>query len=338
MTTQNGGACGADNDAEILENEAARLRELAQARKTHAHELEESAQAHHGHAHGLEEAARAEENAAALAERKAHQEEDDAQRNEEEAQRLEEEARLHRGHREHDGRSVCRHDHAYEHGHESPRVNVQFKIRIDKKEFTTTDPDPTGAELLALAGKTPVTRYQIFRRLASGELKQIALGECVCLSPCETERFVTLPLDQTEGFEQEGTPPRRDFTISEVDQDDLDRMGLRWETVSEGGVARLVMRDYPVCHGYNYAKVDVNLRIERGYPETQIDMVYVFPPLARSDGRPIGALADDHFEGRTWQRWSRHRTGQNPWRPGVDCVATHLALVDNWFARELTKA
>ena len=78
--------------------------------------------------------------------------------------------------------------------------------------------------------------------------------------------------------------------------------------------------------------------IPDNYSDSQIDMVYFNPHLARADGRAIGALATQTIAGVSWQRWSRHRTGANPWRPGVDDVASHLALVDEWLRREFSKA
>ena len=80
--------------------------------------------------------------------------------------------------------------------------------------------------------------------------------------------------------------------------------------------------------------VTVALLIPPQYADTQIDMVYVAPALARSDGRPIAAVSPQAIQGHTFQRWSRHRTGANPWRPGVDDVASHLTLVDEWLRRE----
>jgi hypothetical protein len=66
-------------------------------------------------------------------------------------------------------------------------------------------------------------------------------------------------------------------------------------------------------------------------------MVYVLPHLARKDGVGINNLSGQSIDGTDWQRWSRHRTGANPWRPGVDDLSTHLFLVDDWFAREFLK-
>lgn len=130
---------------------------------------------------------------------------------------------------------------------------------------------------------------------------------------------------------------RKDFALSELDGEFLQSTGLEWETVIENGVMRVIVYGFPVPLGYNLSTVDLNVRIERGYPDSQIDMVYFHPHLSRADGRPIPALANDQFDGRAWQRWSRHRTGQNPWRPGVDYLGTHLGLVTSWLERELKK-
>jgi len=66
-------------------------------------------------------------------------------------------------------------------------------------------------------------------------------------------------------------------------------------------------------------------------------MFWVDPPIARQDGRPIGALSSQLIEGTTWQRWSRHRTAANPWRPGIDCIETQTAFVDLELTKELSK-
>lgn len=130
---------------------------------------------------------------------------------------------------------------------------------------------------------------------------------------------------------------RRQFQLPEGDADFLDAQGLCWETVSVGSVGRLIIHDFPIPAGYKQDRVTVNVRIEPAYPETQIDMVYFFPPLERIDGLTIPQTSPDQFDGKAWQRWSRHRTGQNPWRPGVDDVGSHLGLVRFWLEREFLK-
>ncbi|MCL1475741.1 E2/UBC family protein [Argonema antarcticum] len=129
---------------------------------------------------------------------------------------------------------------------------------------------------------------------------------------------------------------RQQFRLPSDNEEYLNARSLSWETVIDNRVQRVIVYDFPVPPGYDRNNVDLNLRIETGYPDAQIDMVYFHPPLARSDGRPIKAITTEQFDGKQWQRWSRHRSVANPWRPGIDCIATHLGLVEEWLKKELT--
>lgn len=130
---------------------------------------------------------------------------------------------------------------------------------------------------------------------------------------------------------------RRQFTLPAEDLEWLESQGFEYELVVESAVLRVVINDLKVPAGYNTDKVMVNVRIEAGYPDNQIDMAYFYPDLTRVDGKPINALSTDSFDGKVWQRWSRHRTPANPWRPGIDNLSTHFALINDWMERELTK-
>lgn len=130
---------------------------------------------------------------------------------------------------------------------------------------------------------------------------------------------------------------RHQFLLPEEDMEFLESSPFQWETVVEGNIKRVIINAFPLPTGYNLQTVNLNVRIEATYPDTQIDMVYFFPPLARSDGKPIGATSSDNFDEKTWQRWSRHRTNRNPWRPGLDNLSTHLTLVGEWLRKELEK-
>jgi hypothetical protein len=127
---------------------------------------------------------------------------------------------------------------------------------------------------------------------------------------------------------------RRQFSLPEADETFLNSLGLLWEAIIENSVRWLLLHEYPVPSGYNHDSVMLAIRIETGYPEAQLDMVYFYPPLARLDHVAIGALSTQSLDGKTFQRWSRHRTGVNPWRPGEDDLSTHLALVNDWLERE----
>ncbi|MEQ8454524.1 MAG: E2/UBC family protein [Sandaracinaceae bacterium] len=131
---------------------------------------------------------------------------------------------------------------------------------------------------------------------------------------------------------------RRQFALPEFDVKYLDTTGIDWETIVEPRDSRwLLLSSWPVPAGYTAERVTVALLIPAGYPDSQIDMAYFDPHLARQDGKAIGALATHNLDGRTFQRWSRHRTKQAPWRPGEDDISSHLALVDDWLERELLK-
>ncbi len=205
-----------------------------------------------------------------------------------------------------------------------------YKVQVDKDFAETTVSRVTGRELLELAGKKPAESYAIYLKVKGGQPQRIGLDDKIDLGGPGIERFVTLPLDQTEGFEA-----RRQFHLPAEDLEWLEGIPSKFELVVENGVLRVVLYDFPVPVGYRRREADLNVRIEPGYPDTQIDMVYVHPPLERADGRPIAAIAADDFDGKRWQRWSRHRTPANPWRPGVDNLATHFGLVEHWFQREL---
>ena len=208
--------------------------------------------------------------------------------------------------------------------------STEYKIQIDKDLYSVDHPILTGRELLGVAKKTPAEQFAIYLKVADGTPRRIGLNEKVDLGKPGMDCFLTLPLDQTEGFKG-----RQDFSIPQVDQEWLDKVSSHYELVSENGVLRVVLYGFPLPAGYDRNQVDVNVRIDPGYPDTQIDMVYLHPPVARADNVPIRALANDSFDGKIWQRWSRHRTPANPWRPGLDNLSTHFSLVEEWFAREV---
>ena len=138
---------------------------------------------------------------------------------------------------------------------------------------------------------------------------------------------------------------RRDFDLPEDDLEALNARGLQWEalTTHENGARAhwVLFHEYPIHPGYvdraapgtAVASALVAVRVT-GYPGGALDMVYVHPPLARADGHQLRNLSDLAIAGRTFQQWSRHYTSANPFRVGVDSLATHLLLVDEWFSRE----
>lgn len=215
-----------------------------------------------------------------------------------------------------------------QHPHKDDREK-QWRFKVDKQPFELDRHEVTGREILTKAGKTPVEQFLLIQT-GHGAPREIELNEPVDLSVPGIEHFRTIPRECREGLQG-----RRRFQLPEEDVAFLDSLGLEWETVIEGKVMRLVVYGYPIPAGYNHREVDLYLRIDATYPDTQIDMVYFHPALALTSGRGIGALATESFDGKNWQRWSRHRQSPSDWRLGVDNVESHLALVNSWLAKEL---
>lgn len=79
-----------------------------------------------------------------------------------------------------------------------PRAR-QYRIRIDKQYYVVSVAEMTGRQLLELAGKRPPEQYKIYQKLRGGQTKNIGLSEKADFTTPGVERFMTLPLDQTEG-------------------------------------------------------------------------------------------------------------------------------------------
>lgn len=130
---------------------------------------------------------------------------------------------------------------------------------------------------------------------------------------------------------------RREFDLPEADREHLESRGTPWETIVHKRVRWLLVHEFEIPVGYNCQKSIIGLRIEDGYPSTQIDMAYFFPHIARTDGLKINNLSTQEIDGEQFQRWSRHRSKKNSWREEIDDISTHLSLVRHWLRREFEK-
>ena len=128
--------------------------------------------------------------------------------------------------------------------------------------------------------------------------------------------------------------PRREFELPPDDQAFLNEYGLPWEAILDGSPWVLI-HGFPTHGGYVQSHVTAAIRIESGYPPAPLDMVYFHPAIRRKDGRRIGATQSTQaIDGKSFQRWSRHRTAKHPWQPSTDNLGTHILLVEEWLARE----
>lgn len=208
----------------------------------------------------------------------------------------------------------------------------QYRIRIDKETLVVEVDHLTGREILALVDKTP-EKFLLRQRVQSAVLP-VGADETVSFLAPGVERFMTIPNEVTEG---DGAQPRRQFYLLKGDEAFLNSLGLRWEAVRTDDLQIVIICGWRLPVGYNVARADVHVRFSSGYPDAQLDMAYFAPALARADGRAINNLSPIQVDGREWQQWSRHRTAASAWRPGVDDLSTHMALVDDWLVAELRK-
>jgi len=80
-----------------------------------------------------------------------------------------------------------------------PRRAKRYRFRVDREHFVVANPRITGREILLMARKIPPERFLLTQKLHGGRAEKVGLDESVDLTKPGVERFMTLPLDQTEG-------------------------------------------------------------------------------------------------------------------------------------------
>lgn len=211
-----------------------------------------------------------------------------------------------------------------------PVITYQYVIKINTQKFTVSEEKMTGREILSLIGGTPET-YFLRQRTKDGK-KLIEADEIVDFTECGIERFIAQKRNCNEGFVNDGS-----FSFPEEDERFLKNLGLDAKLVREGNQRWLIIKDYLLPAGYNRSQADVAILIHPQYPQVQLDMIYIHPALSRIDGKVIGQLTSQQIDGRSFQRWSRHRNAENPWVPGDDNIETHLDLMMDCLRAEFKK-
>lgn len=219
------------------------------------------------------------------------------------------------------------------HGEHAPHAK-HYAFRVDKTRIVVEIPEITGKQILAEVGKTPEL-FKLYQHKRGAQPLQIGPEEVVDLKAPGVERFTTMPKDTTEGLED--SQRVREFRLPPADEGYLDGLGVGRDHVRDNGLNWLILSKWQLPGGYTVGESALALQIPDNYADSQIDMVYFQEHLVRRDGKAIGGLSPQTIKGAIWQRWSRHRTAANPWRVGVDDVASHLALVDEWLRREFAK-
>ena len=124
------------------------------------------------------------------------------------------------------------------------------------------------------------------------------------------ERLRLTPRNVDNG---EAPTPRRDFALLDADEDHLDRLGLRWETVLEGKRRWLLIHGYRMPSGYTVSNTELAIEVPPTYPQAALYGFYAYPPLARTSGGAIPSTQlRGTIRGREFHGWSRHRGASDP--------------------------
>ena len=188
-------------------------------------------------------------------------------------------------------------------------------------------------DALIKAGFDPDQEWQIFLKIVGQNKQRVALDFVLDLRTPGIEKLRLSPKDVNNG--EAPVVRRRAFALLDDDEEHLNRLELRWDTIIEVNRRWLLIHDYPLPDGYTVGSTKLALEIPPNYPGAQIYGFYVHPPLALSSGRIIestqmrGVVLGDEFHG-----WSRNRGPSAPWNPAIDSVLTHLMLVDAALAKE----
>ena len=80
-----------------------------------------------------------------------------------------------------------------------PPLSRGYRIKVNGEPFVVSVPEPTGRDILTLAGLLPVENYTLRVKFAGEKPRKVELDQHVDLRHPGVEKFKALPRDQTEG-------------------------------------------------------------------------------------------------------------------------------------------
>lgn len=206
-----------------------------------------------------------------------------------------------------------------------------LKIQDDFFGFRTSTVKVRDA--LAVAGINLDKGWQIFLKVKDQPKRALTLDDDIDLTTPGIEKLRVSPNEINNG---EGVHLLRQFRLPEGDELHLNTHYPGWQAVVQGEARWVILPQYQLPEGYSPSVVQLALNIPQTYPMSEVDMFYLFPQAALSSGAGIPATeARVAVSGMQFQRWSRHRGGASQWRPGVDNLVTHLALVETSLLKEV---
>jgi len=80
-----------------------------------------------------------------------------------------------------------------------PPLSRGYRIKVNGEPFVVHEAEPTGRDILTLAGLLPAENYTLRVKFAGEKPRKVELDERVDLRHPGVEKFKALPRDQTEG-------------------------------------------------------------------------------------------------------------------------------------------
>lgn len=208
----------------------------------------------------------------------------------------------------------------------------KFKLNVQGVIIEVESDSIKVRDAMTLAGFDPSQGWQIFLIVHDQPKRKVTVDDVIDLTTAGIEK---LRLSPDAVLNAEGTcGPRRDFGLSAVDENHLNRLGLQWETVVEQARRFVCIHDYPLPGGYTANHFLLAMELQPTYPQTFIYGFFGHPTLALASGREIPNTSQRAtILGHNVIGWSRQSSP--PWNPAVDNIKTHLMTVDACLAREM---
>ncbi len=207
-----------------------------------------------------------------------------------------------------------------------------WKLEVQGEMTQWDGPQVLVRDALVKANIDPAKPWIVMLKVKGQPIRPVALTDTIDLSEPGIERLRVRPRNVDNGDGQ--FDARRDFSLLPQDSQFLDASGFCWHTINDGK-RWLVVDNYPLPTGYNVTTCRVAVLMSPDYPSAQLDMFYCDPVLTANGALPPNTEANETVNGASFQRWSRHRSGENAWSPTSDNVSTHFALIEHAIGREV---
>lgn len=197
-------------------------------------------------------------------------------------------------------------------------------IKVDKAQIVVS-------EALALAGIQDGHNYQMFLKIQDEPKVEVQSNTILDLSKPGIEKLRLIPREVNNGDASLGQ-----FEVLPKDDEYLKQVFGDFRTIIDQGRRWLVVENYQLPDGYSHKQVTLAIEIPSLYPQAEIDMFYTCPRIYLPNGvTPSCTEVEQIIEGKSYQRWSRHRSHVSQWNPVIDSVVTHFSLIEESLLREV---